>query len=131
MERRLGVTEARKELARIIDEVKYKGDKPGTCPVCHTNLMLVGKTSPIECAICGIHGEIKVEGDRISVVFPEEEQRKSRLAIEGKRIHFYEIRDVAQELEPRLNEISLKLEKYKSYKSYIKPPSKVSKKSGV
>jgi len=26
MERRLGVTEARKELARIIDEVKYKGE---------------------------------------------------------------------------------------------------------
>ena len=26
MERRLGVTEARKELARIIDDVKYKGE---------------------------------------------------------------------------------------------------------
>lgn len=26
MERRLGVTEARKDLARIIDEVKYKGE---------------------------------------------------------------------------------------------------------
>jgi len=118
-------------MGKPFDEVKYRGDKPGACPVCHTNLMLVGKTSTVECAICGIHGKIKVDGDKITVVFPEEEQKKSRLTIEGKRIHFYEILDVAQELEPRLSEITPKLEKYKSYKSYIKPPSKVGKKSGA
>jgi len=116
-------------MVKPFDEVKYRGDEPGTCPVCHTNLMVVGKESPIECAICGIKGDIKMDGNKITVVFPEEQQKKSRLTIEGKRIHFYEIRDVAQELEPRMAEIPPKLEKYKSYKSYIRPPSKSSKKA--
>ena len=79
-------------------------------------LTLVGKESPVEYPICGISGEIKVDGDEITVVFPEEEQQKSRLTLEGKRIHFYEIQDVAKELEPK------KLEKYKSYEPYSLPP---------
>jgi multimeric flavodoxin WrbA len=124
--RRLGrnVAEA---MGKPFDEVKYKGDEPGTCPICHTNLMVVGKESPIECAICGIKGDIKVDGNKITVVFPEEQQKRSRLAIEGKRIHYYEIRDVAQAFAPRKGDVRAKLAKYKSYKSPIKPPSKVRK----
>jgi multimeric flavodoxin WrbA/uncharacterized Zn finger protein (UPF0148 family) len=113
-------------MGKPFDEVKYMGDEPGTCPVCHTNLMLVGKTSTLECAICGIHGQMKVDGDKVTVVFPEEEQRKSRLTLEGKRIHFYEIRDVAQAFEPRKHEVKPKLKKYKGYKE-IKVPKRKSK----
>jgi len=110
------------------DEVKYMGDEAGTCPVCHLDLMVVRKNS-LECAICGVKGDIKVDGGKITVVFSKEEQKKSRLAIEGKRIHFFEIRDVIQELGPRYGEIPAKLGKYKSYKTPIKPPSKARRKT--
>ena len=95
-----------KEMGKPFDDVKWHGDEMGTCPVCHTNLMLVENNSPIECAICGIKGDIKVDSKgKITVVFSEEEKKKSRIALEGKRIHLFEIMDVSRALEARKNEI--------------------------
>jgi multimeric flavodoxin WrbA len=107
-----------------IHRLEWMGDEPGTCPVCHTDIMMVGKNSPIECALCGIKGDIKVVRGKITVVFSEEEQKKSRLTIEGKRLHQIEIQNVSKAFAPRRAEVPKKLEKYKSYKSYLRPPSK-------
>jgi multimeric flavodoxin WrbA len=116
-------------LGTPFDEVKWRGDEPGSCPVCHSELFIVGNKMPVMCAICGIYGTLKVDGDKITVHFTKEEQKKSRVAIEGKRLHQVEIQAVSKELLPRLNEIPAKLEKYKSYKKTpIKPPSKTRKK---
>ena len=104
------------------DDAKYTGDESGTCPVCHTNLMVMGNSLTVMCATCGINGTVKVDGDKLTVVFSEEEQRKSHLTVEGKRIHGGEIREVAQALEPRKDEIPEKVKKYQSYKSPLKPP---------
>jgi multimeric flavodoxin WrbA len=126
--RKLGRNVA-EQMGRSFNAVKYRGDKRGTCPVCHLDVMIMGEDATVECAICGIHGKITMDGNKVKVDFPQEEQKKSVLELEGKRIHFYEIGDVAKEHMPRMGEIPPKLEKYKAYKPFIKPPRKKSGKS--
>jgi multimeric flavodoxin WrbA len=106
------------------DDVEYKGDDPGTCPMCHNNLMLVGNTNTIECSVCNILGKVRVEGDALSVTWPEEELKKGRLTIEGKRLHGTEIMEVMENLKPRFGEIPGKIAKYKEYDCIVKPPKK-------
>ena len=119
--RRLGrnVAEA---MGRPINELEWMGDEPGTCPVCHSNLLTVTKKNPIECPICGIKGVLKVEGDEITVTFGEEEKKRSRLTIIGKLEHFHEVKrnyEISSQREDK-DQIPKKLEKYKSYNREIK-----------
>lgn len=103
-------------------EMKWMGDEPGTCPVCHSNLLTVTKKNPIECAICGIRGEIKVEGDDIFVTFSEEERKKARLTVAGKMEHYHEIRDNFRIAAARkdLDQIPERLKKYEGYREIEK-----------
>lgn len=111
-------------LGKQYDDVEYKGDDPGTCPMCHNNLMLVGNKDTIECSVCNIFGKVRVEGDALSVTWPEEELKKGRLTIEGKRLHGIEIMEVMENLKPRFGEIPAKIAKYKEYDCIVKPPRK-------
>jgi hypothetical protein len=71
-----------------------------------------------------------VKNGKIDIVFSEEEQMKSRLTPEGKRIHFHEIGDVMRELAPHRDKIPARVEKYKAYDQCITlPPSKSKKDS--
>jgi multimeric flavodoxin WrbA/uncharacterized Zn finger protein (UPF0148 family) len=134
-------------MGKPIDEVRWMGDEPGTCPVCHSNLLTVTKRNPVECPVCGISGEIRVDGDEITVTFNEEEQKRSRLTLAGKLEHYreyfpetdwekkYELQQtssIPKSMEKQLlDEIAKKKEKYKSYKSYSLPPRKAGKRSRV
>ena len=109
-------------LGKEYDEVEYKGDDPGICPVCHNNMLLVGNTTTVECPVCNIFGEIKIENGKVSVSFPKKEQEVSRLGFEGKRRQGDEIMDVRQKLQPRFGEIPEKLEKYRAYNSCLVKP---------
>ena len=117
--RRLGRNVAQ-AMSKPISEVKWIGDEPGTCPVCHSNLLTVGKKNPVECPICGISGEIKVDGNEITVTFSEEEQKRSRLTLAGKMEHWVELRNnfpmIGQRIQKEGMELPKKLEKYKGYK---------------
>jgi len=119
--RRLGrnVAEA---MGKSEKEVRWMGDEPGTCPVCHSNLLTVPKKNPVECAICGIRGEIKVEGDDISVTFSEEEQKRARLTVAGKLEHYLEIRDNFRIAAARkdLDQIPERLKNYEGYREIEK-----------
>jgi multimeric flavodoxin WrbA len=106
------------------DRLKWLGGDKGICPVCHTDVMVMSKGLTVECALCGSKGNIKVTGDKLTVEFPIKEQQESRMTIEGKRIHMAEIRAVAQAYAPKKEGCKVELEKYKSYKSYLVPPSK-------
>jgi multimeric flavodoxin WrbA/uncharacterized Zn finger protein (UPF0148 family) len=103
-------------------EVKWRGDEPGTCPVCHSNLLTVPKKNPVECAVCGIRGEIRVKGDDISVAFSEEEQKRARLTVAGKVEHYLEIRDNFRIAAARkdLDQIPKRLKKYERYREIEK-----------
>jgi len=119
--RRLGhnVAEA---MGKSQEEVRWMGDEVGTCPVCHSNLLTVTKKNPVECAICGISGAIKVEGDKISVTFSEEEQKRARLTVAGKLEHYLEIRDNFRIAATRndLDQIPERLKKYEGYREIEK-----------
>lgn len=123
--RRLGCNVA-EAMNKPISEVKFMGDDPGMCPVCHSNLLLVKKTLPVECPICGIRGTLRVEGNEVTVIFEEGELKKSLLSLEGRAPHFtQEIPKNMEAYERRKDEIRKKVEKYKSYKSYSLPHPKV------
>lgn len=111
-------------LGKEYDDVKYRGDDPGTCPMCHNNMMLVGNTDTVECAICNIFGKVKIQSGKLSVSFPEKELKKGRLTIEGKRLHGIEIMEVRQQLSPRFGEIPEKIAKYKKYNCIVRPPKR-------
>ena len=104
-------------MGRPESELTWMGDEPGTCPVCHSSLLTVPKKNPVECAICGIKGEITVEGDEITVTFSEEEQKKARLTIAGKLKHYHEIRNNFRIAMARkdLDQIPGRLNKYEYY----------------
>jgi multimeric flavodoxin WrbA len=88
--RRLGLNVA-ETLEQPVARWRWRGEETGTCPVCHSDLLRVTDQNPVECPICGIKGRISLQGDRISVDFPEEEQRKSRLTLEGLQAHWFEL----------------------------------------
>jgi hypothetical protein len=92
------------------------GNEPGTYPVCRCNAMIVGRESRVECAICGIKGELKEKNGKITVTFSEEQKAISWLTLAGKIRHFYEIAGVQREFDSRKAELPPKLKKYKSYK---------------
>jgi len=124
--KRLGRNVA-KTMGKTRNEMHYLGEEKGICPSCHLNLLVIGEKSGVMCPICGIKGTLKIENGEISYFFSEEEKKKSRLTIEGKRIHFYEILDVFRNFEKRMNEVPEKLKKYESYKPFVVPPSKAKK----
>jgi multimeric flavodoxin WrbA len=117
-------------MGKPINKVKWMGDSPGICPVCHCNLLTVTNKNPVECPVCGISGTLKIENGKISVAFSEKEQEHSRLTETGKLDHQIEIQNVMKEQAPRAAEVPLKVKKYKSYLTPLKPPSKL-KKSAV
>ena len=103
-----------------VDEVKWLGDEMGTCPVCHSDLLTVTNKNPVICPICGIKGELRSDGDDITVTFSEEEQRKSHLTLEGMLAHVLELRGYSQKAGEKMQldrrEIAKRLEKYEGYR---------------
>jgi len=104
-------------MGRPADQVKWMGDAPGTCPMCHSNLMVIGKNLHVECAVCGIKGVFKIVDNTITLIFDSEEQKKSRLTIEGKAIHFHEMLNVMNDFQLNKDIIQKKSAKYRAYKS--------------
>jgi multimeric flavodoxin WrbA len=111
-------------MKKPIEQVKWMGDEPGMCPVCHCNLLLINGKNPVECPVCGISGTLKVDGDKISVNFPQKQREHSRLTLLGKLDHQIEIRNIMAEQAPRASEVPPKVEKYKNYLTPLKPPKK-------
>jgi hypothetical protein len=122
--------------------MKWKGDEVGTCPVCHQNEITIKGKNPVQCPICGIYGELKIENDEIIVTFSEEEQKRSRLTLAGKQEHWDEYNPSDPEKAWELHktstippskekqfrdEIKRKLAKYKADKPCVKPPKTVKK----
>jgi multimeric flavodoxin WrbA len=115
-------------MGKPADKAAWMGDEPGTCPVCHSNLLKVTSKNPVECALCGIHGEMKVNGRGITVTFSEEEQKRSRLTLAGEMEHINEIDSNIKIKQARMQregkDLPGKLEKYRGYKEIqIKPSS--------
>lgn len=90
---------------------QWRGDKEGTCPVCHEDMLTVGfGGNKVECPVCGIEGTLDIVDGEIKVTFSEAQQNRSRLREEGKWEHSNEIRDGAmtQKKVENLKELKMK-----------------------
>ncbi len=79
--------------AMVSGDHSYKGD-PGICPVCHErDVRIMSDNKTVECPICGIRGQIKIENGSITVDFPSAQQDWHRFSQESIYRHFtYEIK---------------------------------------
>ena len=59
-------------------------------------------TTRVECPVCGIWGELSVEGDKVSVTFSDEEKKRARNTIPGIYEHHYEIKNMIDVCVPKL-----------------------------
>ncbi len=87
------------------DEIEWYGSQ-GVCPVCHNNIISLNGTTDVECPICGIEGELHVDGDKVTVSFSKEQRERARGTMNGLWEHHYELRGMMDVILP-------KLEKYK------------------
>lgn len=108
------------------ERLRWMGDEQGTCPVCHCDLLTVKNKNPVECPVCGISGTLKVEGDKITVTFSEDEQRRSRLMLAGKKEHWDEVTGNTKSFieSGRVGEVDQRLEKYQSCQIPTMAPSR-------
>lgn len=96
----------------------------GTCPVCHQNLLTVNGTTTVECPICGIEGKITIDGEKLKVLFTEEQQKRARGTFTGLREHTIEIQGFGEICRPKImnnkDYIEKKMKRYKEFDSVIK-----------
>jgi len=108
-------------LKKPIEEAVYIGD-PGLCPICHSSLLeLTSKSAPVICAVCGVRGALKSDGESYALDVTEEERSKSHVLLSGKFHHGDDLKNVSLKPDPRMSEIPLLIEKYKTYLKYSKP----------
>lgn len=104
------------------EDIEWFGD-PGTCPVCHQNLLTMNGTTTVECPICGIEGKLSVEGDKVKVEFSQQQQDRARGTFAGLREHTVEIQGFGAICGPKLaavkDQLPQMLDKYKNFDQYI------------
>lgn len=110
-------------------EETWFGDDAGICPVCHNrDITIRYGTTRVECPLCGIEGTLVVEGDKVRVDFPKEQQLHSRLRFEGLNDHQKEF-DIMRPMwkkvtDARGHELPALLQPYKDFHCEVKPPKK-------
>lgn len=90
-----------KHVAAANEETEWFGE-PGVCPVCHLSHIALHGTTEVECPLCGISGTLIIEGDKVRVDFPPEQQARSRYTREGLQEHYLEIQGFRAIAEPNL-----------------------------
>lgn len=95
--------------------VGYQGKK-GICPHCNCNdfYIVPGENRAI-CCVCGLEGELSVEGGAVKVTYRPEDLHKAHDIISGKQIHGKDI----QENEGKLAEMK-KTQAYKDRVNFYK-----------
>ena len=108
-------------LKQPIEKAEYIGQQ-GRCPICHSNVLELGKADgPVICAVCGVKGTLKTVGDDYVLDVTPEAWALSDVLLSGKFHHGDDLRTRSLMPDPRMAEIPVLLEKYKSYLTYSKP----------
>lgn len=96
-------------------EHPYHG-APGTCPCCHSDVLVPRGGTTVECGVCGIQGTLSVHEGDIVVDFPPEQRERSRLTLRGSEIHFEEIQEVQGRFDAARAEIKARMRPYRTYR---------------
>lgn len=108
-------------LKKPIEEAEYIGP-PGVCPVCHSSVMELDKTAEKAlCAVCGVKGKLKTDGDTYKLSVTEEDWAHSHVLLSGKFQHGEDLKNISLKPDPRMKEIPELVKKYKAYLTYSKP----------
>ena len=97
--------------AKNYDEAKWVGD-PGVCPHCHCRNFHIENDDSATCCACGLEGELKVDGDKVTFEFPAEMEKFAHDTMSGKFKHVDDIK----ENEGKLMELK-KTDEFKSRKA--------------
>lgn len=89
-------------LGKPYDEVKTWVGEEGVCPVCHNPLLSMNGTTHVECPICGIWGDLKVDGDKVHVEWTQREIDRARNTNIGIYEHYNEIQNMITVCVPKL-----------------------------
>jgi len=66
----------------------YQGEE-GICPICHDrNIRILQDLQTVECPVCAVRGTVQLDGNRIRVLFREEDVYRHRWTEENLRRHF-------------------------------------------
>ena len=105
------------------DRKPFLGKEKNICPICHQGLMMMNlESNRVDCAVCGIAGEIEMENGKVKVIFTEEQQAESRHYYQGLLLHHLEVMKVSKSIEDRKNELSINMESYKEYNKWKASP---------
>ncbi len=108
-------------LKKPLEEATYIGPQ-GICPVCHASIVELGRTADkASCAVCGLKGTLKAEGESYVLEVTEEDRAYSIVLLSGKFHHGEDMKKRSLKPDPRMAEIPKLVEKYKSYLTYSKP----------
>ena len=75
----------------------------------------------MECPICAIRGDLKLEGGEIRVIWSDEDIRKIKWGPIGMGEHFQHIMERHKYFQENKDSLKPQLEKYRNYKTYLKP----------
>lgn len=102
-------------LKQPTEKAKYIGPR-GACPVCHSSLLELGKTSEkVLCAVCGVKGTLNAAGETYALEVSKEDWPHSHVLLSGKFMHADDLRNISLKPHPRMSEIPELIEKYKEY----------------
>lgn len=108
-------------LKKPIEEATYIGPQ-GICPVCHSSILELGKAADkVSCAVCGVKGALKTEGESYALEVTEEDRHHSIVLLSGKFHHVDDMKNRSLKPDPRMPEIPELIKKYKSYLTYSRP----------
>jgi multimeric flavodoxin WrbA len=108
-------------MKKPVSEVEYMGDGPGTCPYCHSDLILIKEKKIVECPLCAIKGEMNIEGADLVVAWNDEDLK--HLPWEGRRMvaHNRELNKAREESNRGKGITKEKLKRYEEYTPYSVP----------
>ncbi len=107
-------------MGKPVEELRYLGDDPGVCPMCHSNMMMLSKKRQVVCPICDITGELSIENDEVVVSFSPEAIRHGRWFDDSMRGHFGDVLRQHKIFNERKAEVKEKGKKYRNYAPYLK-----------
>lgn len=105
-------------------EAPFFGEEEGICPLCHCDLLTVKGTTDVQCAVCGMHGTLKLEGDKVSVSYPAGQIERARPRYGGVEDHHFERAEMKELAAARLAKDGNKLPDLLRYQAEIKEVDK-------
>jgi len=114
--------ESARDLGRKVARAIKSGDhsylgEEGICPICHDrNIRILNDMKSVECPVCAVRGSLRLEGEKIKVVFRQEDIQRYRWSEENLRRHFsYHLKPSKDFYIRTKAERKERIQKYKDY----------------